>query len=296
MDRRTFSLGAVAVLAAGCSPEAGGKDMQRLAGDMAKRFDAIRSTLGSKARLGVAAIDTQDGRTIGFNEDERFAMASTFKLPLAAFVLAEHEAGRLKLAEEVPFAPGDPLANSPVVEAHRARGRLPVEQLAAAIVQRSDNSAANLLLGRTGGPQALTRRLRGWGDRATRLDRFEMELNSNLPSDPRDTTMPAAMAELVRRLLAGNLLTQSSRARLAYWLESAVPGPDRLRAGLPADWRFGHKTGTGARGAHNDVGIAWPPGRPPIVIASFQDGGDADGAVRAAAHASAARLVVELLG
>ncbi|HEX8125151.1 MAG TPA: serine hydrolase, partial [Allosphingosinicella sp.] len=71
---------------------------------------------------------------------------------------------------------------------------------------------------------------------------------------------------------------------------------DRLRAGLPADWRFGHKTGTGANGAVNDVGIAWPPRRAPIVIASYQSGGSSELRVHAAAHAAVARLVAETFG
>jgi beta-lactamase class A len=211
-------------------------------------------------------------------------------------VLAEVEAGRLRLDEELPFAPGDPLDNSPTVEAHLARGRLPVGRLAEAIVVRSDNSAANMLLRRLGGPQGLTAFMRDAGDPVTRLDRFEMDLGSNEAGDPRNTTSPSAMAELAGALVLGDRLTAASRARLVGWLEAAVPGPDRLRAGLPADWRFGHKTGTAANGGLNDVGIAWPPGRPPIVIACHQDRGSAPLPQRAAAHAAVARLVVETFG
>lgn len=32
---------------------------------------------------------------------------------------------------------------------------------------------------------------------------------------------------------------------------------------------MGDKTGTCGRGFANDVGIAWPPGRPPILIAAY---------------------------
>ena len=181
---------------------------------------------------------------------------------------------------------------------HDADARYPLAStfklaLAAAIVVRSDNSAANILLRRLGGPEALTRFMRGAGDPVSRLDRYEMELGSNLPGDPRDTTTPAAMAALVRDLVLGDRLSPASRARLVEWLTTSVPGPDRLRAGLPADWRFGHKTGTAANGGVNDVGIAWPPGRAPIVIASYQSGGDAEMPARAAAHAAVARLVAE---
>jgi beta-lactamase class A len=298
IDRRLFLASSAAALACGCARAGDSEERAPApAPDLTApdRFEAIRATLGPGARLGVAAIDTGSGRRLVHDPDGRYAMASTFKLPLAGFVLAEADAGRLRLDEELPFVAEDPLDNSPVVEGHRARGRLPVETLAEAIVVRSDNSAANALLRRLGGPEALTRFLRSNGDPATRVDRFEMALNSNLPGDPRDTTTPAAMAATARTLVLGDRLAAASRERLARWLVAAIPGPDRLRAGLPADWRFGHKTGTGSRGAVNDVGIAWPPGRAPIVIASYQDGGDTPVAVHAAAHASVARLVAERL-
>lgn len=291
-DRRAFLAGTAAVAVAGCTravPAASPSD------DASDRFEAIRATLGPGGRLGVAAIDTGSGRELRFDAESRYAMASTFKLPLAAFVLDRVEQGDLSLDEELPFGPGDPLDNSPTVEASLARGRLPVRRLCAGIVEVSDNSAANLLLRRTGGPEALTRFLRACGDPVTRLDRFEMALNSNLPGDPRDTTSPAAMAGLARKLVLGDVLVEENKTRLQTWLKKAVPGPDRLKAGLPAPWLVGHKTGTGANGAVNDVAIAWRSGKPPVVIACYQSGGTAELPVRAAAHASVARLVAERL-
>lgn len=293
IDRRTFIAASVAV-ATGCraTPRARAPDeAPRKAGP---GFEAIRATLGPSGRLGVAAIDVASGRELGFDAHSRYSMASTFKLPLAGFVLDRVEKGELSIDEELPFGPGDPLANSPAVAANLARGRLPVGQLCAAIVEVSDNSAANILLRRTGGPEALTRFLRACGDSVTRLDRFEMDLNSNLPGDPRDTTSPAAMAALARKLVLGDLLAEDNRSRLSVWLKKSVPGPDRLKAGLPAPlWLVGHKTGTGANGAVNDVAIAWRSGKPPIVIACYQSGGSADRPARVAAHASVARLVAE---
>ena len=296
IDRRTF-LAASAILAAGCAPSAARQRQPKPkpVPDHESRFSEIQAKLGAGGRLGVAAIDTGSSRRLLHDATSRYAMASTFKLPLAAAVLARTQRGEFKLTDELPFGPDDPLANSPIIEANAKLGRLPIERLAQAIIERSDNSAANILLRKMGGPAALTAFIRSAGDPVTRLDRFELELNSNLSGDERDTTSPLAMAELARTLVFGNLLTKSSKDRLIAWLKASIPGPDRLRAGLPADWAFGHKTGTGARGAHNDVGIAWPPGRPPIVIASYISGGDASPDVRAATHAAVARLVVETL-
>jgi beta-lactamase class A len=296
IDRRTF-LAAGAALAAGCraAPRAGAPD--ELARRAASGFEAIRATLGPGGRLGVAAIDVASGRELGFDSASLYPLASTFKLPLAAYVLKLVERGELSLDEELKFGPDDPLDNSPTVAANAARGRLPVRQLCAGIVEVSDNSAANILLRRTGGPKALTGFIRACGDPVTRLDRFEMELGSNLPGDPRDTTSPAAMAALARKLVLGDLLAEENRNRLQLWLKKSVPGPDRLKAGLPSPpWLVGHKTGTAANGGVNDVAVAWRSGKPPIVIACYLSGGTAESPVRFAAHAAVARLVARTFG
>ena len=281
IDRRLFLAGAIAA-AGGCA---------RGGGEARSGFEMLRAELGQRARLGVAAMDTGSGRTLSFDPDSRYAMCSTFKLPLAAAVLGAVDRGVLGLADEIGFGEADVLEYAPVVRAHLARGRLSVERLCAAIVEVSDNSAANLLLRRIGGPARLTAFIRRCGDRVTRLDRFEEALNSNLPGDPRDTTTPAAMLGLMRTLLLGNALAPRSRERLAEWMEGATTGLRRLRAGLPPGWRAGDKTGNGANGAANDIAIAWPPNRPPILIASYISGAEVGDDGRHAAHATVGRIV-----
>ncbi|HEU0099987.1 MAG TPA: class A beta-lactamase [Allosphingosinicella sp.] len=301
IDRRTFLAAGAAALAAGCRA-APPKDDQareaqpdRIAAESSKRLVAIRSTLGPGGRLGMAAIDTGSGRELRFDADSLYSMASTFKLPLAAAVLARVDSGEMSLEEKLPIPPGKPVANSPAIERYRGEGSLSIVRLCSAIVELSDNAAANMLLRRIGGPEALNRFIRSCGDTVTRLDRFETELNSNSPGDRRDTTSPAAMARLARALVLGDKLSEPSRRHLSTWLTKSVPGHDRLKAGLPSPpWLVGHKTGTGANGALNDVAVAWHSGKPPVVVACYQSGGTADHRVRAAAHAAVGRLVAEI--
>ena len=287
IDRRTFVVGTLA-LAGGCGGAAGGAGASATA---EAGFELIRTELGQRARLGVAALDTGTGRTLGFDANSRYAMCSTFKAPLAAAILSGVDRGRFDLDEEVAFGEADLLDYAPVIRANLRRGRLSIERLCAAIVEVSDNSAANLLLRRIGGPAGLTDFIRRCGDRVTRLDRYEEALNSNLPGDRRDTTTPAAMVGLMRALLLGNVLAPASRERLAGWMENSTTGLKRLRAGLPPGWRAGDKTGNGANGAANDVAIAWPPGRPPILIASYVSGAEVGEEARHAAHAAVGRIV-----
>jgi beta-lactamase class A len=166
-----------------------------------------------------------------------------------------------------------------------------VEALARATVVTSDNTAANLLLTRVGGPAGLTEFLRSHGDTTTRLDRNEPTLNTNLPSDPRDTTTPRAMVATLQAFLTTPALSIESRERLIEWMVSSETGKNRLRAGLPREWRVADKTGTGERGAANDVAIAWPPNRGPILIAAYLSDSTSPPSTLNAAHAALARLI-----
>jgi beta-lactamase class A len=253
-------------------------------------LQGLRERLGPGGRLGVAAWDGGE-RRIELDANTRFAMCSTFKLPLAAAILAGTELERWPLAQELPYGEADLLGHAPVTRANLARGRMSIEALCAAILEVSDNTAANLLLARLGGPGALTDFVRRCGDRVTRLDRTEPSLNTNLPGDPRDTTTPAAMLALTHTLIFGEVLSLGSRRRLARWMVRSTTGRERLRAGFPAEWRVGDKTGTGPNGAHNDIAFALRPGRPPVLMACYVDGGDASGDVRNRIHAEVGRII-----
>ena len=227
-------------------------------------------------RLGVYVLDgARPDAGFGHREDERFGMCSTFKLLLAAAVLREADHGRLDLDESIHFEESDLVPHAPVVAAALTHGRMSIAALAEAAQISSDNAAANLLLRRLGGPAAFTALLRGMGDGVTRLDRIEPALNLVPPGELRDTTTPRAMAQTVLRLFGGDLLSASAQQRLKAWMIATRTGLQRLRAGLPADWEVGDKTGTGIAAAmpnkHNDVAVVWRAQHPPLVISAYYE-------------------------
>ncbi len=279
------------LLAAAALPIAGAARAQDV--DPAEIQDALerqRDRLGPGGRLGVTAWDGAE-RRVDFDSNSRYAMCSTFKLPLVAAILAGAELERWSLTDEIAFDEDDLLDYAPTVRANIERGRMTIEALCAAAMLVSDNSAANLLIARLGGPRELTVFLRRCGDRIGRLDRIEPDLNTNLPGDARDTTTPGSMVALMWTLLFGEVLGRASRLRLVSWMARSTTGRDRLRAGLPRDWRAGDKTGTGENGAYNDIAFALTARRVPIVIACYATGGDATDGERADIHAEVGRIV-----
>ncbi|MFM9864619.1 MAG: class A beta-lactamase [Micropepsaceae bacterium] len=227
----------------------------------------------SGGRLGVCAIDTASGHTLLHRGDERFAMCSTFKLPLAGAILRAADRGELKLDTVVPYGQDDMVNHAPVTSRNLDKGGMTIGALAEAAQKTSDNVAANLLVKQLGGPAAFTQILRDIGDIDTRLDRYEPEMNAGgVEGDARDTTTPIAMAYTTRNLLLGDVLKPDARKVLRDWMIDTKTGMKRLRAGLPSAWIAGDKTGTalnGKLGKYNDVAVAWPEGRAPIVIAAY---------------------------
>jgi beta-lactamase class A len=144
-----------------------------------------------------------------------------------------------------------------------------IRELCTAAVVSSDNAAANILLKGIGGPPALNEFFRTLGDTVTRVDRYEPDLSSNVPGDPRDTTTPRAIVDSMLKLFTQDVLSLASRALLIDWMAASRTGLERVRAGLPKSWSPGDKTGTAENGGYNDLVIAYPPQRRPIFIAVF---------------------------
>jgi beta-lactamase class A len=257
--------------------------------ELDRSFADLEKTSGG--RLGVATLDTGSGVQAGHRARERFPMCSTFKLLAVAAVLARVDRGRERLDRRIAFGISDLLEYAPATRARVAEGGMPVADLCEAAITVSDNTAANLLLAILGGPAGLNTYVRSLGDRVTRLDRTEPAMNEAAPGDARDTTSPSSMLGDVKALLLGTALSRPSRERLIAWLVASKTGDRRLRAGVPPGWRVGDKTGSGEHGTTNDVGIVWPPGRDPILIAAYLTETSQDARASEAVLANIARMV-----
>ncbi|MER7485999.1 class A beta-lactamase [Streptomyces sp. NPDC126497] len=250
------------------------------------------------ARLGVYARDTATGKAVRYRADERFPVCSVFKPLAVAAVLrdldrdGEFLARRIRYGEkEVTDSGYAPVTGMP---GNLASG-MTVEELCDAAVRHSDNAAGNLLLRELGGPGAVTRFCRSLGDRTTRLDRWEPELNSAEPWRTTDTTTPDAIGRTYARLTLGTALAPKDRGRLTGWLLANTTGAAKLRAGLPAGWTVAEKTAGGKYGTNHDVGLAWPPRRAPLVLAVLTTKHEPDAAPDDPLIAETAALLAEAL-
>jgi len=301
-----------------------------------KRLNAEMSRLEERARpgrLGVAVMNLENDQTYALNGDVPFPMQSVFKAPLAAAVLAEVDAGRLRLDEAITLQ-GHDLSPpySPIGAAYPGQRDYTVAELLTAAAGGGDNTAADVLMKRIGGPGMVTAWLQSERIVEVRVDRYERQLQPDVAGlasfrpawkdeaaylaalnavppgrrreatlaylhDPRDTATPRDMLNFLHHLDDGQLLSKASTQRLMQIMTETRSGPDRLKAGLPEGARLAHKTGTartdlGMNPAVNDVGVITLPDGRRYAVAVFLSGSTLAEADRDALIADVARAVV----
>jgi beta-lactamase class A len=261
--------------------------------DAAKpRLAAVEARIGG--RLGVGVLDTADDAFLGYRGDERFPMSSTCNVLTVASVMKRIDDGQEQPDRLVPYKASDLIpGNAPVTTARLAAGGVMVVDLCAAAIQRSDVTAANLLLRSLGGPPGLTRYVRSLGDDVTRLDRTEPGSDEPPSVAGHGTTSPEAMVPNLRRILLSRGLTQPGRLFIWSWMLDAKLGSKRLRAGVPANWQIGDQTAAGGHGTVNVIAFLLPPKRPPLLAAVYMTEARAPAAVCDAAHGDIGRIIAE---
>lgn len=256
-----------------------------------RRFAALETSYD--ARVSVYARDTGTGRTVTWRSGERFAFASTIKAPLAAAVL--DRVSRQDLSQVIRFDEDDLVPYSPVTE-QRLDDGMTLREVIDAALRFSDDTAANLLFGRIGGPAGLDRALDLVGDRVTDPERVEPDLNTAVPGDVRDTTTPRAIATTVGTYLLDDILPADDRQFLRTTMVANTTGDALIREGVPDGWVVADKTGSADHGVRNDVAVAFPPGRAPVLIAVMTSRDAVDDASDDAVVADATRVAVDALG
>jgi beta-lactamase class A len=258
--------------------------------DILETVQAIEARIGG--RIGVSIYDTRTDRSWEYRADDRFPLSSTFKPFACAAVLSRVENGDERLHRVLEITKNDLVSYSPATEKRASTVGMTIAELCEATITLSDNTAGNLILRSLNGPSGFTNYMRSIGDRVTRLDRWETNLNEAAPGDLRDTTTPNAAAESLKTLLVGDALSESSREQLTTWMENDKVADALFRSALPADWRIADKTGAGGHGARSIIAVMWPPTGTPIIAAVYMTENEATFADRNAAIAEIGAAIV----
>jgi beta-lactamase class A len=234
---------------------------------------------GQKGRIGVAALDLTTGRQISVLGDQRFPMASTSKIAIAATFLDGVEKGKWSLSDRFPLMV--PVASKPFsskVAPVTAGTLMPAHELIELMITRSNNSATDALLAAVGGPDAVNRWVRKAGidnfqlsrDIAT-LVRDDGEYDPATYVDERDSATPQAMTTLLSGIYKGRWLNAESRRVIIGAMERCLTGKRRIPAMLPAGSYVAHKTGS-LNNTSSDIGIIQMPDGRPVAVAIYVTG------------------------
>lgn len=253
-----------------------------------------------KTGIAVQRID-DGGWLVGERLGEYFPQQSVSKLWVAMTILDQVDKGKVRLDQKVHIGTEDlAVFHQPIRTRVLASDGIDesVMDLLEQAMAASDNTANDSLLRLAGGPEAvraflLSRNLGGirfgpgerllqssiagiaWKQEYSRGDRFE-NARSALPyaqrkaaldaylADPMDGATPTGIANALSRLARGELLSNYTTQLLLQIMSRSTSGPNRLKAGVPYDWKFMHKTGTGqilssVSTGYNDVGIMTAP-------------------------------------
>ncbi len=220
------------------------------------------------AQISVAMMNSATDEVWSYNGNKRVPITSTFKTLLCAKLLQDVDQERRALSDKVKLEKTMLVDYSPVIEGFLGE-YVTLGQACSATMQTSDNTAANIVLENVGGPNALTKFIRSYGDQVTRIDRFETELNEGTPGDPRDTTSAEAMLHSIDTLLFGDALSVSSKKQLTQWMIQNTVTGNLLRSVLPEGWVIADRSGAGGYGTRSINAVVWPEDGNPWVITIY---------------------------
>ncbi len=286
-------------------------------------LDAI--TKGFDGRVGACI---QDAKGLQCTRgDERFSMQSVVKLIVGTAVLDDD---RFRINQPITIFRKDlSLAVQPIAKLVGPDGyKTTIGDLIRRTIIDSDSAACDILIAKLGGPKEVDAFLKRKGIPGIRVDRDERHLQTETngiqwrdefvdpqlleqaiqkvpeskrlaaykryATDPRDTSTPKGMVDFLTRLANGELLPAERTAFILQAMEECATFPDRLKAGVPSNWKIAHKTGTsgsrqGLTVATNDVGILTAPDGRKLAVAVFVADSKASAADRAAIMAKIAK-------
>lgn len=220
------------------------------------------------ALVGVSLYDVENKESWSYKGDLRFPLMSTFKTLACAKALLDVEKKKVSFDASVLINEGSLIKWSPVTKQYVGQ-QFSLKQACAAMMAMSDNTAANIVLEKLGGPNALTIFMRAIGDNVTRLDRIEPELGEALEGDVRDTTTPNAMVKSLHVLLFGDVLSDTSKTQLKQWMMDNRVSDSLFRSVLPDSWDIADRSGAGGYGSRGITAVVWSETRTPLIICVY---------------------------
>ncbi|QPS99835.1 class A beta-lactamase [Staphylococcus equorum] len=240
----------------------------------ANEFDKIEKD--NNTTVGVYGINTENGKKVQHNANERFAFASTFKA-IASGVLLNNYSEK-DLNKKITINEADIVEYSPVTENYIGK-QMTLKDLIKASMLQSDNTANNKVMEELGGVKGFKHELKQLGDNISNPQRLEPELNLYDPNSTADTTTPRAAAQTLNTILTSDQINDGNLDLLKQVMIENETGDSLIKAGVPDNYIVGDKSGQGLTYAtRNDLAFIYPDKhKKPIILAIYTKQDDKDG-------------------
>jgi len=258
-------------------------------------MDKLRTLeLNSEGHIGIYAVNTLNDYIIEYRANEIFPTGCTSKVIGVSAVLKKSMSDPFLLSKNIKYSEEDLEEWSPITRKYVSIG-ITINDLCAASISFSDNTAMNLLLKIIGGVQGMNEFARSMGDLSFRQDNdWPNEAFSGGLDNVKDSSTPKSMVESFRKLTLGEVLDSPRKDLLINWLINTNLGTFRIRSATPKSWIVGNKTGTGLTyGSTNDLAIIWPPNHAPILIGIYYTTINKHAKKREDIVASIAKILIE---
>lgn len=229
------------------------------------------------AITGVSVLLIENKSMFNVNNMYNYPMQSTYKFPLALYVLDNVDKGKLKLDQKIHIGKTDLRKNtwSPLADKYpNGNIDLTLEQLLQYSVSQSDNNACDILFKLVKGTKPVNQYIHSLGIKEIAIAATEAEMAKAWKVQYTNWTNPLSMVTLLEGLYHRKYISEKSSALLMRLMTEST-NDARIKGMLPKGTIVAHKTGTsdtnieGITAATNDIGIITLPNGKHLAIAVY---------------------------
>lgn len=202
--------------------------------------------------------DFDTGKYVDIRASKPYASASIIKIPVLIRLFKSIEANQLTIYDEMTLTPYYKADGSGDLKTRPSGSRYTIDELAKVMIQKSDNSATNMLISAVGGMPDVNSGIRNWGLKNTYINNWLPDIEGTNYTTAKD------LATMLYNLDNPGFLNLNSREYIIDYM-SHVENNRLIQAGLDPKALFVHKTGDIGK-MLGDAGIVFAPNEKKYIV------------------------------
>lgn len=203
--------------------------------------------------------DYDTGKYVDIKASEPYAAASIIKIPVLIRLFKSIEANQLTIYDEVTLTPYYKAEGSGDLQTKSLGSKYTIDELARVMIQKSDNSATNMIISSIGSMTDVNSGIRSWGLKNTYVNNWLPDISGTNYTTARD------LATMLYNLDNPGFLNINSREYIIDYM-SHVENNRLIQSGLDKKALFIHKTGDIGK-MLGDAGIVFTPSGKKYIVA-----------------------------